>query len=351
LSFLHGQSGEVPLAKAAVTRAQELGPDLAETHMALGYYSYYGSRDYEHALKEFTVVRERQPNDPDVIGTIGFVLRRQGRWDDAVRDMSRAVELDPRNHTLLLNLGEGYLRLRRYPEADRVLEQAIALAPDIPFYHAGRAYLHLMDGKIGEARQVLAEAASRVDPARILLGVSAVRYPALVRLFAVEHRDAIARLTLRAAEGDTIGYYWLKAEYRRAIGDPAGTRAALDSARVILEPKVAARRANTEMGQNPVEEFLALIYAREGRKAAAIQLGREGVQRLPASRDAVAGPAWLQWLVEVYVETGEYDAAVGELERLLSIPSLVSVPLLRVDPLFAPLKANPRFERLVRVKP
>lgn len=180
------------------------------------------------------------------------------------------------------------------------------------------------------------------------MGNAFFRYPALVRLFAPDHGERLARLPLDAAEGDTTGYYWLKAEYHRACGDTTRERADWDSARVVLEAQLATRRANAGVGQNSVEELLALTYAGLGRKTAALQVGRAGAQLLPVSRDALSGPQWLLALVEVYVRTGEYDAALDQLEYLLSIPSPVSIPLLRVDPLYAPLRGNPRFERLLR---
>ena len=125
--------------------------------------------------------------------------------------------------------------------------------------------------------------------------------------------------------------------------------ACYDSARVVLEAQRIARPAHTASEQ-PVQMPLALAYAGLGRKAEAIRLGREGAQLVPVSRDALAGPTVLLDLVEIYVRTGEYDAALDHVEYLLSIPSSVSIPLLRIDPLYAPLRGNPRFERLVQWK-
>ena len=99
-SWLLGETGELPKAQAALDRAQQLGPELAETRLALGYYYYYGSRDYDRALEQFMVVRQRQPNDPDVIYAMGLIRRRQGRWAEAVSDLTRAAEFDPRNDGL-----------------------------------------------------------------------------------------------------------------------------------------------------------------------------------------------------------------------------------------------------------
>src|SRR5207253_1823053 len=123
-------------------------------------------------------------------------------------------------------------------------------------------------------------------------------------------------------------------------------RVHFDSARVVLEAKLTARRGDPAAEQWPVGIRLAQTYACLGRKADAIRLGRETAALLPVGRDALMGPDLLLTLAEIYVRTGEYDAALDQLEYLLATPSPVSRGLLRVDPLYTPLRGNPRFERL-----
>src|SRR5438445_629739 len=348
LSWIFDQTGELPKAQAALGRAQQLGPELAETHLALGYYYYWGSRDYDRALEQFGWVRERQPNDPDVISAIGYIRRRQGRWAEAVSNLIRAAELDPRSHSLFFDLGQTYRLMRRYSEAERALGRAISLAPEVPGYYAQRADLYLMqDGNATRAGQVLQQAGNTFDPARILADPIAGEYRERVRVLAADYHDALTHLTLQAVGGDSALYYLTKAEFYGVKNDIPAAHAYYDSACVVLAAKMAARPPNKASGQQPVETQLALAYAGLGRKADAIRLGQEGAQLVPVSRDALAGPRAVLDLVEIYVRTGEYDAALDQLEYLLSIPSPVSLPLLRVDPLYTPLRGNPRFERLV----
>jgi TolB-like protein len=352
LSWTFGQSGELAGVKQAVDRAQQLGPDLPETHLARGYYSYYGSRDYTHALEQFAWVRARRPNDPDVIKAIGFIHRRRGHWTEAVSQLTRALELDPRDHTGWSDLADTYGLMRRYADAERDLERAIALAPDVPVYHGMRAYLSLKrDGDTARARLVLEQEPPSLDRAAILAWSTV-----LLRAFAIPYAAALDRLTLpgaggpgtAGAGGDSSQYYLAKAEAYAAWSEIPAARAYYDSARVVLEAKLAARPINKSAEQWPVEVLLALAYAGLGRKADAIRLARAGAQLVPVSRDAFAGPNALDRLAEVYVRTGEYDAALDQVEYLLSIPSEISGPLLRADPLWAPLRGNPRFERLIR---
>ena len=149
---------------------RDFTPELAEIHLALGYYYYWGRRDYEHALGQFAWVRARQPNDPDVIRMIGAIHRRQGRWAETVSDETLATELDPRSHGSFADLGQTYLVLRRYPEADRAFARAASLAPDVRAYPVARAHVSLLwDGNATKAQQVLRQAGTTVDSVRLLV--------------------------------------------------------------------------------------------------------------------------------------------------------------------------------------
>ena len=352
LSWGFGETGELPKAQAALDRAQQIGPELVETHLALGYHYYYGSRDYDHALEQFAWVRARQPNDPDAIRMIGAIHRRQGRWAETVSDQTRATELDPRSHLAFADLGQTYLVLRRYPDADRAFARAASLAPDVRTYPVARAHVSLLwDGDATKAQQVLRQAGTTVDSVRFVAGPSGVGPSpdsrVFFRVFASDYGKALAHSPLRAAGGDTASYYLAKAEYYDLTSETPRAHAYFDSARVVLEAKMATRPANKASEQWPVEMPLGLAYAGLGRRADAIRLGRQGAELVPVSRDALAGPLMLFGLAEIYILAGEYEAALDQLEYLLSIPSPLSIPLLRVDPLYAPLRGNPRFQRLV----
>ena len=154
---------------------------------------------------------------------------------------------------------------------------------------------------------------------------------------------------MEAADGDSATYYLGKAAFYGVESDTSAAHAYYDSARVALEGQMA-RRASSGAEEQPLELDLALAYAGLGRRADAVRLGRKGAALVPISRDALAGPIALVRLAAVYVLAGEYDAAIDELEYLLSIPAPMSASLLRVDPLYAPLRGNTRFERLVEGK-
>src|SRR5438034_814242 len=284
LSWSFGETGELPKAQAALDRAQQLGPELVETHLALGYHYYWGSRDYDHALEQFAWVRARQPNDPDAIRMIGAIHRRQGRWAETVSDQTRATELDPRSHLAFADLGQTYLVLRRYPDADRAFARAASLAPDVRTYPVARAHVSLLwDGDATKAQQVLRQAGTTVDSVRFVAGPSGVGPSpdsrVFFRVFASDYGKALAHSPLRAAGGDTASYYLAKAEYYDLTSETPRAHAYFDSARVVLEAKMATRPANKASEQWPVEMPLGLAYAGLGRRADAIRLGRQEIGR------------------------------------------------------------------------
>jgi len=121
-------------AKAAAERALRLRPDLAESHIALGYYYYWGKLDYDRALQELALARERQPNNADLYMATAAVQRRQGRWTDAVANFEKAVELSPRSTDAIGNLTETYTLVRKYDEACRAADKAIS------FTEAGQSH-------------------------------------------------------------------------------------------------------------------------------------------------------------------------------------------------------------------
>ena len=93
-----------------------LAPDLGEAHLAQALVYYHGSRDYTRALEELALARRTLPNGAEVYSLGGAIARRQGRWEEAVKDLEKAVELDPRNPKILNNLSHVYDLLRRYDD-------------------------------------------------------------------------------------------------------------------------------------------------------------------------------------------------------------------------------------------
>jgi serine/threonine-protein kinase len=334
-------------AKAAADEALRLRPGLPEGHLALGYFWYWCRLDYDQALRELTAALATRPSDADLIFAIGVVRRRQGNWQEAIANVARAVELDPRSNIDLFNLAETYWLLRDYPRALKAVDGAIALAPDWALAYVLKTNVLIASGEsIVKARGPLHAAADRhgfVPLARTLMQNINFINPTFLVTADSSFRDEIQGLDLTGF-GDTLGYYGLKAELYRYERRPSLERAYLDSARAVLEAKVHERP-----DEAPYHADLGLVYSYLGRSDAANREGAAAARLLPVSRDAYKGGSVLAAQALIESRAGRQDDAVTKLEYLLSVPAVVSRPLLRVDPVWDALRKHPGFRRLVEV--
>ncbi len=193
--------------KRTAERALQLDPDLPDAHIAMGYYYYHGLLDYEQALDELAIARRGRPNDSELWAVIGYVQRRQGKWDDAATSLDKALQLDPRSTRIAWNQCWTYTMLQEYSKAEPLCDRAISLAPDVTDGYVAKVTLYtLMDGgaRVGE---VLREASLMTDRATLI--VSMGTYYRLTSLFRVheEFRQALAGLELDLFGLDTVGFY------------------------------------------------------------------------------------------------------------------------------------------------
>jgi tetratricopeptide (TPR) repeat protein len=164
-----------------------------------------------------------------------------------------------------------------------------------------------------------------------------------MRILAAGYEEVPDEITLRAS--CLVCYFVLEATVRRQRAEHDLAHAYYDSLRVTLTRGAERREGVYSAAQ--VWRYLGLAYAGLGQKDSAVAAGERSVSLLPVSEDALVGSDLLRTLAETYVMVGEYDAAIDQLECLLSTPSRVSVPLLRVDPIFDPLHDRPRFQALL----
>ena len=348
--FLESTAERLASVKRAADRALELDPNLPEGHLALGFYYYHGHLDYDHALEQFTLAERRQPNNSEMAAAIGFVQRRQGKWEEALASLRKAADLDPRSNENMENLGETFLALGRLPEAEQYFDRAQSLTPDWAFIYVYRGWLALAgSGDVDRARRVLAEGATHVAVVDLLVEVSRLGLagPPFVRLLDDSYREQLVALGPQAFGSDSAGYYLARATALSTFHQAREARANFDSVRVILEPK------NRKKPDDPfTHAILGIAYAGLGRKNEAIREGRQALSLRPISLDRYSGPSFVARLAEIYVMVGEYDAAIDQLAIVVSVPGdlKVTAPLLRIDPIWAPLRGNPRFERLLSGK-
>jgi tetratricopeptide (TPR) repeat protein len=271
---------------------------------------------------------------------VGFDEMTLGRWDAARRHLEQAARLDPRSGTTADQLGQLLLYTRHYPDAERTLDHALQLLPANLLLRADRATVALAQGDLAQARAVLNAAPKEVDPTVLVAFVG--DYTDLVWLLTDAQQQLLLRLTPSAWEGNRGTWGTVLAQTYALRGESAKARAYADSGRLGREEQL---KAAPEDAQG--HAFLGLGLGYLGHKAAAIREGERGVALLPISRDALLGPYVQHQLARIYLLVGEPEKALDQLEPLLKIPYFLSPGWLKIDPNFAPLRGNPRFERLV----
>jgi serine/threonine protein kinase/tetratricopeptide (TPR) repeat protein len=346
--FFYYDRGSQRILKARETaeRAVELRPDLAETHIAFGWYLYMGLLDYPRALDEFAAALRIQPKNSDALFGIGTMLRRQGRWTEAAQETSRAAELDPRNAVLIDGLGDTYVYDRRYADADRAYGDAIALNPQWAGFRVDRARLQLRwHGDVGKAQAIL-------DEARAVAGLSDEgRYLEFCALeIALARRDFPS--ALRQLEGELphnfadqlqyVPFTLLRGQVEALAGQPDQARRAFGAARLELEQKIS------EEPEDPrFHSSLGIAYAGLGFPREAVREARLACELPPASKDALKALWRVKDLALVYTMTGQAKEAIGQLDDLLGRSGEMTPHILRLDPRWSPLRSDPRFQALL----
>jgi len=333
------------MAKEAVDKAFQLNPELPEAHLALGNYYYYGHLDYDRALEQFAIARKSQPNNSLLFAAIGYVRRRQGKFEQALANLKKASELDPLDKLVAMEVARTFILLRKYPEAERYFERAISLAPDHPEPYHRKALLYLRpEGNTEKARTVLEKAmqnskSAAEDADIVILQVE-------IDVFDRNYPEALDRLSLKS-EHINNRLYFIPSALRYALIYGYMNKRELakkyyDEAQSILESKI-----EEQPGDERFHSSLGIAYAGLGRKEDAIREGKLAVELLPVTKDAWRGTLRVEDLARIYVMVGEFDAAIDQIEFLLSVPGVMSIPLLRLDPAWDPLRDHGRFKRLL----
>ena len=340
-------------ARQAAETALTLQPNLGEAIVAKGYYHYACLNDYDTAERYYEQARKLLPNSSRIPESLAYVARRRGRWDQSESYFNKAERLDPRNVYLLTQHAQSYILLRRFPEARRKLDQVLNITPDDPDAIAIMASVAQAEGDLPRAAALLA-------PLRLAADDPSALETQVYQAF-LERRPAsvIAGLKEIVAKPDSaLGYYngelrWWLGWAQDLAGDHGAAQQNWQQVRSELEPYFKEQPDN-----NAVIEDLALANMFLSNKAEAFALAERAMAAIPIEKDAMTGPRQLEILARVAAQTGEPDRAIGALQKLLSIPYagavVEGVPLtpafLRLDPMFDPLRGDPRFQKLVAPK-
>ena len=345
-SFTEAELAEV---KQMADHALVLAPDLAEAHVALGIFYYYGYRQYDQALAEFQRAIQLQPNNAPAIEYSGYVHRRQGQWPRCLKELSKALEIDPRSADVAGNLGQTYGLLRMWKDAERVARHAVSIDPyDVIGMRA--LLLTILNGKgdVNEAQRVLATFPpdNKIIIASIAGDVGSVTGERAYT-FVLGHKFEDA-LKVWETTGGALGDQRRQASARSAIRVVAG-----NLSDVTADAEKAVRLLEERLRQRPNElvslRQLSWSYLALNRSSDALKAAQQLVDVLPPEKDALLGAANLAGLAEIEARSGAAAEAVKNLRRLLSIPAGESVTItrLKIDPVWDPIRNDPGFQQLL----
>ena len=334
--------GRLAAAKEAADRALALDPNLPEAHLALGYYRYYGLRDFSGALAEFQVAEKSLPNNVDVLHAIGLIQRRFGHWDESIAASRRAVELDPRNIQSASSLATSYYSEHRFSEALAMCDHILAVEPSNTTGIEYKAYCLWAMGNPEAIDLLLANPGASVR-LRAYAAQTKRHYAEAADLFSTALKDA------PSDERSEILLDLGLAQQR--AGNVAASKAAYEQAVQQLTQKLitVTKGSVPEAG---LHSDLGVAYAGLGNAAAAISEGQKGMALSPTSQDPFEGPNREEAMAQIYALLGNADEAIPILKRVLHVPSFTGITpeFMRIDPIWDPIRGDPRFIELLAEK-
>src|SRR5437660_83659 len=330
--------------KQAADRAMALAPDAGESLIALGSYRYRVVRNFDSALAAYEEARKRLPNSALVYEYLGFILRRLGRWQEAEASYKKAMELDPRDVQLLTSVGnEFYLYLRRFDDALTSIDRALQIAPDAAGEHANKAVVLQAVGRIDEARQELALVPDDVlDDWVVAARISQAMYE---RKFSEAINIVERKLNSLAPNQplDSFAKAFLvqMGQCQEWLGQHEAARQTFERALREIKP---TPDTVVRPDANGTPSILAQAYAGLGEKEKALQQAAQAVKDY--NGDAVNQPQAEVPLAQIQARFGDHDSAIAALPHLLEVPAGLTVANLKFDPLWDPLRKDPRFQKL-----
>jgi serine/threonine protein kinase/Tfp pilus assembly protein PilF len=343
-------------ARRALENAQKLAPDSPETLLALGYYQYWVLRDYGLAKTTFKQVNKMLPGSSEIPYALGLVTRREGNWDESIGYFEQALALDPRNMELLMNAARTYAWLRQFPVALKLYDRALDIKPNDLEVMAAKATIYQAQGNLQEAARLLTQITTQTRNGDTVL----IKFDQL-RLER-NYGDAIRLLQAWLAQVppdspfDKASYQAWLALTQRVAGDTAGAKVTAEQARNTLEQLYRDQPDNVR--RDRYAAWLSQAYAAMGQKDSAIKAAERAITLLPRAKDPVAGPGLEENLALIQTIFGENNRAISTLTQLLQTPyktvvyglTPITPALLRLDPLWDPLRADPAFQKLCQEK-
>jgi len=334
-------------ARALADQALQLQPDLPEAHLALGFSYYYGDNNYEAALKQFEIAQRGLPNDADGYLALGAIQRRQGKWAESTANLEKAVSLNPKDSWPLQNLAFNYQMLRNFDAANKTIDRGLNMNPNGVGLWEIKSKLAIAEkGDLSVSEKAFQTLKSMPMSNEEKLRIAGARADVflLERKYEEGLREAesLPDDLFHEFQQQLSGKYFLVGFARKALQDEAGARAAFLKAKDLLEGQLKGSPDAEDMHIQ-----LAKVLAYLGEKDAALAEARRATELRPESKDAFGGPEIATGVAEVHAVLGDNGRAIEILDGLLSRPSGVTVPGLKINPIWDPLRNDPRFQALI----
>src|SRR6266513_165597 len=335
-------------ARALAEQALQLQPDLPEAHLARGFSYYYGDNNYDAALKEFEIAQSGLPNESEAYLAVGAIQRRQGKWSESTANLEKAANLNPKDIFALQNLAFNYQMLRNFEMANKTIDRALASDPTALGPLEIKCQLAVAEkGDFSVSEKAFEAVKSMPMSADQKLKTAISR----ADVFLVERRyteglqaaESLPDDQLAVLPGALFGKYYSIGFARKALHDEAGARDAFLKAKNAVEEQL---QRSPDVEKTHIQ--LAKVLAQLGEKDAELAEAQRAIELLPESKDAFGGPEITAGAAEVYSILGENDRAIESLDELLSRPSAVTVEGLKVNPIWDPLRSDPRFQTLLQ---
>src|SRR6266496_3930375 len=335
-------------ARALAEQALQLQPDLPEAHLAMGFSYYYGDNNYDAAQKEFEIARRGFPNESEVYLALGAIQRRQGKWAESTVNLEKAASLNPKDSWPLQQLANNYQVLRNFDEANKTIDRGLQIDPtEVGLWEIKSKLAFFEKGDLSVSEKAFQTVKSMPMNDKDKLRVAGSR----ADVFVLERKYQEALREAESLPDDLLapihpaalyGKYFLIGFARKALQDEPGARAAFLKAKDLLEAQLKESPDAPDMHIQ-----LAKVLAHLGEKDAALAEARRATELLPESKDALGGPEIAAGAAEVHAILGDNGRAIEILDELLSRPSAVTVPGLKVNPIWDPLRNDPGFQALL----
>jgi tetratricopeptide (TPR) repeat protein len=344
LGFDHTDA-RLQLSEAAIQSVHRLRPASGETHLVLAQHLYWAYQNYDRAREELAAARRTLPNEARIPLLAGYIDRRQGRWEESLDQMKQALELDPNNLSILQQTSLTYQALRRYKETVATLDKVLAIAPKDIAIKVWRAWVDLQWRSDPRPLHATIETALTQDPKAAPFIVGQWLDLALSERDPAAGERVLAAIPKGGCYDENIPFPdgWCRGIVARLRGDEPAARAAFTSARRELEqivrdqPEYAAALC-----------AIGVVDAALGNKEDAVREGHRAIELIPVSKNAIDGGRMIQYLAVIYAWTGDNDRAIERLAEAAKLPgSHVTYGNLRLNPLWDPLRGDPRFEAIV----